>query len=34
MPQLGFHHLGQGKISPGDTLHFWWNNAVGRKCGG
>jgi hypothetical protein len=31
MPQVGFHHLGQGKISAGDTLHFWWNNAGRQK---
>ena len=34
MPQLGFHHLGQGKISPGDTMHFWWNNAGRQKVWG
>ncbi len=31
MPQIGFHHLGQGKLSPGDTVHWWWNNAGRQK---
>jgi hypothetical protein len=31
MPQIGFHHLGQGQLSPGDTTHWWWNNAGRQK---
>ena len=31
MPQIGFHHLGQGKLSPGDTVHWKWNNAGRQK---
>lgn len=31
MVDFTFHHLGQGSLNAGQTMHFWWNNAPRQR---